>query len=59
MTAPTSVVLIRNMRFYVIGVDDPAKQPRVIITVDGIAGNRENLKTTFNLQTTVSQRAKK
>lgn len=59
LTAPTSTVLIKNMKFYVLGVGSvDLEQPRVIITIDGEAGSKEELRTSFNLQTTVSQRAK-
>ena len=32
------------------------KQPRVVMMVQGIAGTKDNTKTQFNIQTTVSQR---
>jgi len=65
LTAPTSNVNITNMRFYVLGkgtngIGYPVaskKQPRVLMTLEGTAGSKESIKTTFNMQTTVSQRA--
>lgn len=58
-------VNIKSMKFYVIGVDYSAgavpgkTQPRMIITLTGEAGTKEKIKTEFDLQTTVSQRARK
>ncbi len=52
-------IVIDKMNFYVLGVENDsaiAKQPRLIITLEGTAGSKEKTKTTFNLQTTVSQR---
>lgn len=51
LTAPE--VKITYMKFYV----NNSSQPRVLITISGEAGNKERIKTNFNLQTTVSQRA--
>lgn len=62
LTAPVDNVKITNMKFYVLGsgtVSLPLaskKQPRVIITLEGVAGTKESIKTSFNIQTTVSQR---
>lgn len=62
MTAPTNIVNITNMTFYVIGSATEGfprasrKQPRVIITVEGIAIEKSGQKTNFTLQTTSSQR---
>lgn len=55
---------LNKVRFYVKGVEDsltPAPnrtQPRMIMTVSGTAGpeNKASLQTTFDLQTSVSQR---
>lgn len=55
MTAPTSVLEIKNMKFYVLGTDS-SSQPRVLITAEGTAGQKSSDKTEFNLQTSVSQR---
>ena len=58
VTAPE--VTIENMRFYVIGAvpltggDD--RQPRVVITIRGRAGQTEKTETTFELQGMASQR---
>jgi len=60
--APTSVLNISNMKFYVFGTKTGSldigskKQPRVLITIDGSAGSQDITKSSFNLQTTVSQR---
>jgi prepilin-type N-terminal cleavage/methylation domain-containing protein len=64
LTAPTGNVNITSMNFYVLGADtanNPAvgpKQPRVLITIEGMAGKKESVKTSFNIQTTVTQRIK-
>ena len=57
MTAPE--VSITDMEFYVIGtVPGDTTQPRVIITIDGIAGGGSvKTKTAFHLQATAVQRA--
>ena len=62
MTAPISNVNITNMKFYVLGsnasgsVRGSRTQPRVIITLEGVAGDdAKGTKTTFQIQTTVSQ----
>ena len=55
---------ITNMRFYVLGVSNSENsigsktQPRAIITLSGEAGNKEKIKTTFDLQTSISQRTR-
>ena len=46
-------VTITDMKFYV----DNSSQPRVSLTISGEAGTKQKIKTNFNLQTTVSQRA--
>ncbi|MFA6430559.1 MAG: type II secretion system protein [Candidatus Paceibacterota bacterium] len=72
ITAPAYNVQITSMKFYVLGADtlfdaagvytnksktqDSWRQPRVIIALEGTAGIKDNVKTTFNIQTTVSQR---
>jgi type II secretory pathway pseudopilin PulG len=61
ITAPE--VKINDMKFYVSAPESPQsgvgdscfKQSRVLIKIDGEAG-RENRKTEFELQTTISQR---
>jgi type II secretory pathway pseudopilin PulG len=64
MTAPTDIVKITNMTFYVIGAGTeslPAaqrKQPRLIITVEGVIVESNGTKTSFSLQTTASQRSR-
>ena len=62
MTAPISNVNITNMKFYVLGSETGGLergsriQPRVIITLEGVAGDdAKGTKTTFQIQTTVSQ----
>ena len=50
-----------GVKFYVLGVTDSKKaadirtQPRVIIVINGTAGYKEKTKTTFDLQTSISQ----
>jgi prepilin-type N-terminal cleavage/methylation domain-containing protein len=62
LTAPVENVKITNMKFYVLGTGttgkplNEKKQPRVIITLEGVAGIKDSVKTSFNIQTTVSQR---
>lgn len=57
-----SGVNLDNMKFYVIGSDDENKpigertQPRVIITASGKIETKEGTSSSFNLQTTISQR---
>ncbi|MFA6227249.1 MAG: type II secretion system protein [Candidatus Paceibacterota bacterium] len=59
LTAPTPVLDITSMKFYVLGAERNDKiQPRVLITIEGVAGTKEATKATFSLQTTVSQRAR-
>jgi type II secretory pathway pseudopilin PulG len=62
MTAPISNVNITNMTFYVLGSETSLsargsrRQPRAIITLEGVAGDdTKGTKTTFQIQTTVSQ----
>ncbi len=50
---------IESLKFYVIGTQpSPAdvKQPKVVITIKGYAG-AGNIKSSFNIQTTISQRS--
>ncbi len=50
---------IKKLRFYVLNQLDstPGRdQPRMVIALEGEAGSKDKLKTTFNLQTSVSQR---
>lgn len=57
-----SGVNLDNMKFYVIGSDNENKpigertQPRVIITASGKIETKEGTSSSFNLQTTISQR---
>ena len=48
-------VNLTKVVFYVLGVGDETKQPRMIMTISGEAGTKEKIKTTFDLQTSVSQ----
>ncbi len=48
---------IDNLSFFVTGVGAGNGQPRVVISIIGIAGIKEKLKSKFSIQTTVSQRA--
>lgn len=58
----SSEVTLTSVKFYVLNDDlattDVIEQPRVIIAIRGKAGpsNKEKLQTTFDLQTSVSQR---
>lgn len=55
LTAPE--VLITNMAFYVSGsTPGDTVQPRVLITLRGTAGVNPQTQTSFNIQTTVTQR---
>jgi len=55
VTAPE--VRIENMKFYVSGTSvTDTKQPKVTITIQGLAGVKARVKTDFNLQVTISQR---
>lgn len=61
---------VKSLKFYVYDTDllsttsnciagalgCNVKQPRVVMIVQGIAGTKNNTKTQFNIQTTVSQR---
>jgi prepilin-type N-terminal cleavage/methylation domain-containing protein len=60
-TSPVPVtaeeVVITYMRFYVIGSSaGDLKQPRVVMTISGDVGTGKN-KSTFNIQTAISQRS--
>jgi len=48
---------IDNLTFYVTGVGAGNGQPRVVISIIGVAGIKDKLKSNFSIQTTVSQRA--
>jgi hypothetical protein len=52
-------VNITNMRFYILGVESPndnlKTQPRMIMTLSGLAGDKAKIQTNFDLQTSVSQ----
>ena len=57
ITAPE--ITISNLSFYVIGAGSvPANtlQPKVYLNIRGESGESENTKTTFSLQTMISQR---
>ena len=52
-----SEVTIDSMKFYVVGTTaGDSSQPRVVMTVRGTIGIGSKFQTSFNLQTTVSQR---
>lgn len=58
VTAPS--IKIDNLKFYVYGSDPLNKEvPRVVITIGGTAGTKESTRSSFNIQTTASQRALK
>ncbi len=55
ITAPE--IKIQELKFFVRGSTNADQiQPKVLVIVKGIAGVTEKVRTTFNLQTTVSQR---
>ncbi len=55
LTAPE--VVVEYLRFYADGFEsNDGEQPRVLIVLGGTAGETERTRTTFNLQTMVSQR---
>ncbi len=58
VTAPE--IDIKYLTFYVFDKDLPAdsfnEPPRVIITIGGMAGNKESTRSEFNVQTMVTQR---
>lgn len=50
-------VVIEKLAFYVDGTSSSDTfQPRIVMIIQGTAGVKDNIKTKFNLQTTVSQR---
>jgi prepilin-type N-terminal cleavage/methylation domain-containing protein len=51
----SSEVKLTNVKFYILNVNVSGKQPRMLMTVNGEAGTKERIKTTFDLQTGVSQ----
>ncbi len=56
ITSPEEI-FIKNLKFYVTGSESPTKQPRITIVVSGeIRLAQEKIKTSFNIQTTISQR---
>lgn len=56
-TAITSAeVDIKKVIFYVLNTDNLLKQPKMLMTLSGEAGDKEKIKTSFDLQTSVSQR---
>ncbi len=58
MTAPE--LKIEHLEFYVTGapslLEGNTEQPKILITIKGYAETGRNVRTDFNLQTTVSQR---
>jgi prepilin-type N-terminal cleavage/methylation domain-containing protein len=54
MTA--SEVSIESLRFYPLGIGTDGVQPRVILVINGTIG-AGNSKSSFNIQTTISQRS--
>ncbi len=63
----SSDIIITNLKFYVFGSDPycsafsgcvttDTNQPRVIIAVSGYVGSKATTRSTFSLQTTVSER---
>jgi len=48
---------VEDLSFYVVGVGTDGRQPRVLITIRGTAGVQDKVISTFNLQTTISQRS--
>lgn len=55
VTAPE--VTIEDLKFYVVGsTREDTEQPRVAMTISGFAGVSDRARTSFNLQTTISQR---
>jgi prepilin-type N-terminal cleavage/methylation domain-containing protein len=56
LTAPE--IIIENLKFYVLGATETPdeSQPKVVITLKGYSGVREEERTDFSLQTVVSQR---
>jgi len=51
-------VQITNANFYVLNTGDLTVQPKMIMTISGEAGSKEKIKTTFDLQTSISQRTR-
>jgi len=55
ITAPE--IKIQSLKFYVSGSDQSdTVQPKILLVVKGYAGTKDNIKSYFNLQTTISQR---
>lgn len=57
MTSPE--ITVDTLTFYVIGAEAGNAQPRVIITIGGVAGPKEGTTSSFQIQTTVTQRIPK
>jgi len=61
LTSSEVTISATSSKFYVLGVADSKAaagtrtQPRVIIVINGVAGYKERTKTTFDLQTSISQ----
>lgn len=55
LTAPD--VVIENFKFYVYGAfNNDNEQPRVIVEVKGRVGTKPSIQSSFDIQTTISQR---
>ena len=57
VTAPE--IVLENVKFYVLGAGAPPSntlQPKVVMTIKGYSGTKQNTKTDFSLETLVSQR---
>lgn len=52
----SSEIFIEDVHFWVTGVGADGEQPRVLMTVQGMAGVEGKNETRFSLQTTISQR---
>lgn len=66
LVSQDSGVNITDMKFYVIGADNESNpdiskrtQPRVIITASGLIATKGSADTTFNMQTSISQRMRR
>lgn len=59
ITSDEVTIFTDKSRFYIIGANNLPAQPRMIMVVSGEAGSKDKIKTTFDLQTSVSQRYRK
>ena len=55
VTAPS--INIDHLKFYVFDNDAPDEVPHIVITIGGVAGTKDNIQSSFNIQTMVTQRA--